>query len=79
MGPHVLAFLAVLATLGRAQSLGERDPDKEGTTFNGLSVPPLLELTPANWDKEIKQSRWMLVKHYRYTAKPSKTVACRRC
>lgn len=64
MRPHVLAFLAGLATLGRAQSLGERDPDKEGTTFNGLSVPPLLELTPANWDKEIKQSRWMLVKHY---------------
>ena len=45
------------------------DPDKpsaaEGTEFEGKKVPPLLELTPNNWEAESKASKWLLVKHFR--------------
>lgn len=68
MRPNALTLLAGVAALGRAQTLGESDPNKEGTTFNSVAVPPLLELTPSNWETEAKQSRWLLVKHYRYVA-----------
>ncbi|PNY26060.1 Uncharacterized protein TCAP_04004 [Tolypocladium capitatum] len=64
MRPNALALLAGVAALGRAQSLGDRDPNKEGTTFNSVAVPPLLELTPSNWETESRQSRWLLVKYY---------------
>jgi protein disulfide-isomerase len=35
------------------------------TVFNSITVPPFLELTPTNWDEEIKKSKYILVKHYR--------------
>lgn len=38
---------------------------RENTYFNAKKVPPLLELTPDNWDAEMKLSRWLFVKHYR--------------
>lgn len=41
------------------------DKSLETTTFDGKLVPPILELTPSNWDTEIRKSRYMLVKHYR--------------
>lgn len=41
------------------------DPLRENTYFNAKKVPPLLELTPDNWDAEMKLSRWLFVKHYR--------------
>lgn len=41
------------------------DYSQEYTQFDGKTVPPLLELTPDNFDKEIKASKYMLVKHYR--------------
>lgn len=42
------------------------DSDKdERTTFNGEKVPPLFELTPDNFEKEVKASKWMFIKHYR--------------
>ncbi|KAL1841983.1 hypothetical protein VTJ49DRAFT_6226 [Mycothermus thermophilus] len=40
------------------------DETREATFFNGIKVPPMLELTPDNWDKEIKASKYMIVKHY---------------
>lgn len=38
----------------------------EYTKFNDVSIPPLIELTPDNWEKESKASKWLMVKHYRY-------------
>jgi protein disulfide-isomerase len=63
------ALLAGVSALARAQSL-DKDavPNKENTVFNGISVPPLLELTPATFDAELKRSKFMMVKHYRYPA-----------
>ncbi|KAL2135749.1 hypothetical protein VTI74DRAFT_7119 [Chaetomium olivicolor] len=43
----------------------EADEDAPQITyFNGKTVPPMLELTPDNWDKEIKASKYLMVKHY---------------
>lgn len=41
------------------------DYSLETTEFDGKKVPPILELTPDNFDKEIKGSKYILVKHYR--------------
>jgi protein disulfide-isomerase len=43
----------------------EDDAPKEATFFNGKKVPPMLELTPDNWEQESKASKYLLVKHYR--------------
>ncbi|POS80667.1 thioredoxin [Diaporthe helianthi] len=40
------------------------DKSLETTTFDGIKVPPMLELTPDNFESEIKKSKYMLVKHY---------------
>jgi protein disulfide-isomerase len=61
-----LALLASAAILGRAQKMSlENDPKKENTYFDGKKVPPLLELTPSNWDEEVNQTKFLMVKHYR--------------
>lgn len=41
------------------------DYSLDTTQFDGKSVPPLLELTPDNYDTEIKKSKYLMVKHYR--------------
>ncbi|KAF3766783.1 hypothetical protein M406DRAFT_287710 [Cryphonectria parasitica EP155] len=40
------------------------DYSQEYTEFDGKVVPPILELTPDTFEKEIKASKHMLVKHY---------------
>lgn len=42
------------------------DKSLETTIFDGKQVPPMLELSPANYDTEIRKSKYMVVKHYRY-------------
>jgi protein disulfide-isomerase len=44
------------------------DYSQEYTKFDGKTVPPMLELTPDNFEKEMKGSKYMLVKHYRFVA-----------
>lgn len=61
------ALLAGAAALTRAQSLNkEAMNSKKATTFNGVTVPPLLEITPSNFEDELKQTKYLMVKHYRY-------------
>ncbi|KAH8173086.1 thioredoxin domain-containing protein [Sarocladium implicatum] len=60
-----LALLAGAALLGRAQKMSlEDDPKKENTYFDAKRVPPLLELTPSNWEEEVNQTKFLMVKHY---------------
>ncbi|KAJ1299292.1 hypothetical protein OPQ81_003782 [Rhizoctonia solani] len=40
------------------------DYSQEYTKFDGKTVPPILELTPDTFEKEIKASKYMLIKHY---------------
>lgn len=63
-----LTFLFGAAALVAAQSPSmddDEEPVKTPTYFNGKEVPPMLELTPSNWDKELKASKYLMVKHYR--------------
>ena len=59
-----LSLLFGAAALVAADSLDDEEP-REATVFNGQTVPPILELTPDNWEKEHKASKYLLVKHYR--------------
>ncbi|KAM4056810.1 thioredoxin domain-containing protein [Hirsutella rhossiliensis] len=61
---HVFALLVGLAAPGWAQSSEEQDAKPHDTIFDGITVPPLLELTPSNWNEESKKTRWLAVKHY---------------
>ncbi|KAJ3955909.1 hypothetical protein N0V92_007559 [Colletotrichum tropicale] len=49
--------------LGGVQAAAKED-DRENTYFNSMKVPPILELTPDTFDKEVKSSQFMLIKHY---------------
>jgi protein disulfide-isomerase len=53
------------ATAVASEAEVEEDLTRENTYFNAIKVPPLLELTPDNWDAELKVSKLLLVKHYR--------------
>jgi protein disulfide-isomerase len=61
------SFLLGAAALvaGSPPEPAEEDATRENTYFNGKKVPPMLELTPANWEKEVKASKYLMVKHYR--------------
>lgn len=64
-----LTLLFGAAALAVAQSPDvdeeEEEPAREDTYFNGKKVPPMLELTPDNWEKEHKATKYLMVKHYR--------------
>ncbi|PSR92172.1 thioredoxin-like protein [Coniella lustricola] len=58
---------AVVHVAGQEEEEEEEIPadySQEYTEFDGKTVPPMLELTPDNFEKEIKGSKYMLVKHY---------------
>lgn len=68
------ALLLGASVLGAAQAIGASAPDgvdKDTTTFNGKKVPPLLELTPDNFDKEVNVTKYLVVKYYRYDYRES--------
>lgn len=52
------------ATAVASEAEVEEDLTRENTYFNAIKVPPLLELTPDNWDAELKVSKFLFVKHY---------------
>ncbi|KAG5928307.1 hypothetical protein E4U53_002698 [Claviceps sorghi] len=63
----VLPILASAFALARAEPLGDSDAEQSaspGTVFNSKPVPPLLELTPKNWNDEVNKTKWLLVKNF---------------
>ncbi|RYO86826.1 hypothetical protein DL764_008939 [Monosporascus ibericus] len=62
-----IALFLGASALGAAQANDAEtnpDPERENTVFNGQSVPPLLELTPDNFEKEVKASKNLVVKYF---------------
>ncbi|KAL2024548.1 hypothetical protein VTK56DRAFT_7591 [Thermocarpiscus australiensis] len=55
---------AAALALASPPEVDEDDAPRESTYFNGKKVPPMLELTPDNWEKEIRASRFLMVKHF---------------
>ncbi|KAK4245226.1 thioredoxin-like protein [Corynascus novoguineensis] len=61
-----LLFGAAALVVARSPDFDDDDDEapREATSFNGKEVPPMLELTPDNWDSELKASKYLMVKHY---------------
>ncbi|RYP15266.1 hypothetical protein DL767_010344 [Monosporascus sp. MG133] len=62
-----IALFLGASALGAAQANDaetDPDPERENTVFNGQSVPPLLEVTPDNFEKETKASKNLVVKYF---------------
>ena len=60
-----LFFGAAALAFAASGSTESEDPLQENTYFNQKMVPPMIELTPDNFEKEAKASKYLLVKHYR--------------
>lgn len=58
-------FLFGATALGLATRKPKTDADGN-TLFNGVKVPPMLEITPDTFEKEKSASKYLLIKHYRY-------------
>jgi protein disulfide-isomerase len=64
-------FLGAAALVNAAgEDDSTEDLTRENTYFDAKKVPPILELTPDNFEKEVKSSKYLLVKHYRYAPDP---------
>ncbi|GKT45621.1 uncharacterized protein ColSpa_05802 [Colletotrichum spaethianum] len=58
-------FLFLGSTLlSGVQAAAEEKEDQASTYFNSMKVPPILELTPDTFEKEVKAHQFMLIKHY---------------
>ncbi|KAH6692411.1 thioredoxin-like protein [Plectosphaerella plurivora] len=62
---RLLSLLALGATALAASHGRKGKADADGnTTFNGVKVPPLLEITPDNFEKQIHAFKHIVIKHY---------------
>jgi protein disulfide-isomerase len=61
MRPSVFALFGAAAL---AQAATTKKKQALPTVFNDVTVPPMIELTPSNWETEIAKSRWLMIKHY---------------
>jgi len=74
-----LALFLGAAALGATQAIGAentQDPDHENTYFNAQKVPPLLELTSDNYEKEFGLSKNLVVKFFRYVQAEHRRTRC---
>ncbi|GAO16588.1 hypothetical protein UVI_02019740 [Ustilaginoidea virens] len=63
------SLLASAAALVRAKENSDANKSvSQGTVFDLKPVPPLLELSPANWNDEVNKTTWLIVKNYRCEA-----------
>ncbi|KAM0251135.1 hypothetical protein ACHAQJ_008305 [Trichoderma viride] len=61
----LLSGLAAFGLFGSSIAADDEDSKApENTYFDSLPVPPLIELTPDNFEKEANNTKWLLVKHY---------------
>lgn len=64
-----LFFGAVTLTIAQGTDADTTDdidePEVKETYFNGIKVPPLLEITGDSFDKEVKASKFLVVKYFK--------------
>lgn len=58
-------WLASAAALVGVKAIGGVMPSEDPTVFNGVTVPPVLELGPSTFEAELKKHKYLVVKHYR--------------
>jgi protein disulfide-isomerase len=71
----LLSGLAAFGLFGSSVAADDDSKAPKETYFDSLPVPPLTELTPKNFEEVANQTKWLLVKHYRYDDTPSSSVA----
>lgn len=71
----LLSGLAAFGLFGSSVAAAEDSNAPKETFFDSLPVPPLMELTPKNFTEVASQTKWLLVKHYRYDIPPSPSFA----
>lgn len=59
----VAALFALLGASALVSGKPKKEP--EPTTFNGVEVPPMTDLTPATYDEWLKSHTFVMVKHHR--------------
>ncbi|KAK2059221.1 thioredoxin [Colletotrichum caudatum] len=57
-------FLGSTLLSGVQAAANEEKDEKASTYFNSMKVPPILELTPDTFDKEVKTHQFILLKNY---------------
>lgn len=67
----LLSGLAAFGLFGSSVAADEDPKAPKETYFDSLPVPPLMELTPKNFEEVANQTKWLLVKHYRYNVPAS--------
>ena len=58
-------FLLGASLISATAAQDEDDTTRENTYFNGVKVPPALDLTPDNFEKTVSSTKWIFIKHYR--------------
>ncbi|TQN72124.1 hypothetical protein CSHISOI_03379 [Colletotrichum shisoi] len=64
LSPMFLLLGSTLLSGAQAAAVADEKDDQANTFFNSMKVPPMLELTPDTYDKEVKAHQFMLVKHF---------------
>lgn len=59
-----LGLTLVSAAAGAGSEATKKDASKEPSTFNDKTVPPMVELTPDNFDKVVKANKLIMIKLY---------------
>lgn len=64
-----LLFLGATALAASTIGKKKKGTEKEDTYFNGVKIPPMLQLTPDTFEPEIHRSKFMIIKHFRYPSR----------
>ena len=63
------SLLSIVGAAALASALDPNDAPSDDvetpTVFDGVEVPPLLSLTPTNFDEVLNSTKYLFVKHYR--------------
>lgn len=73
----LLSGLAAFGLFGSSVAAADDSTAPKETYFDSLPVPPLMELTPKNFEEVANKTKWLFVKHYRYNMIPSPSFAHR--
>jgi protein disulfide-isomerase len=60
-----VGLAAVTVAAADAKAEANADDSEKPTTFDGIEVPPLINLTPKNFDEHLNATKYLYVKHYR--------------
>lgn len=71
----LLGIAAVKVSAADEKSAGAASEDGEKpTVFDGIEVPPIVSLTPKNFEQYLNDTKYLFVKHYRQVTRPLRST-----